>query len=275
MRIWTRCLRKSWCCVKSLRLSRKSSKTLKDERGIQINTLKNYTRWPLAIMRDLRWTEKDREGYRRSDKTFELHRLTPLGKERAQSLEHSVDLRVDQLDQLPFDQKRALSRHAHFAMMERAGFDLTSVADQLRQEEGTLREALRALGVAQDRPLLFSPFQSFSITDSIAIFPTPAMARVGRSDDAVLDGADVGRGSRDHLFVAPTFVASNAEAEGSELDDLKAELRAIRGARSTLDTAARAFARKAAAPIPRHNSTLWWHIFCNCWDSRATTRGLG
>ena len=216
---------------------------LKGELGIQINTLKNYTRWPLAIMRDLRWTEKDREGYRRSYKTFEIHRLTPLGKERARNLEHSVDLRVDQVERLPFDQKRALSRHAHFAMMERAGFDVTSVEGELRQLEGTLREALHALGVVQDRPVLFSPFQSLSIADSIAIFPSPAAAPAGRSDEAVLDGTDVGRGSRDHLFVAPIFVATDAEAEASGLDELKAQLRAFWEAHPTPDAAARAFAK--------------------------------
>lgn len=221
---------------------KKALEILKNQRGIKINTLKNYTRWPLAVMRDLRWTAKDFEGYRRSEKSFEVHRLTPLGKEQAQRLEHSVDLRVDQVDRLPFDQKRALSHHAHFTMMERAGFDLSSVANQLRKIEGTQRQALHALGVELDRPLLFSPFQSLSIADSTAIFPNPAIAPAERPDDAVLDGPDVGRGSRDHLFVAPTFVASNSEAEESELDDLKAELRAFRAAHPTLYIAAQAFA---------------------------------
>jgi len=215
---------------------------LRDERGIQINTLKNYTRWPLAIMRDLRWTKKDREAYRRGNRTFEIHRLTSLGMERAQSVEHSVDLRADQVDQLPLDQKRALSRHAHFAMMERAGFDLSSVAEQLRQAEGTLREALRALGVAQDKPLLFSPFQSLSIADSSEIFPTPEGTPIRRSDEVVLEGTNVGRGSRDHLFVVPTYVRGDTEAGGSDLDDLRAELRAFHGACPTLDAAAYEFA---------------------------------
>lgn len=215
---------------------------MKAQRGIQINTLKNYTRWPLAIMRDLGWTTKDREAYRRSNKTFELHRLTSLGEERAQSLEYWVDLRVDQVDQLAFDQKRALCRHAHFAMMERAGFDLSSVADQLRKEESVRQEALNALGLPSDRPLLFSPFQSLSIADSSAIFSTPAATPRKRPDDAIPDGSDVGRGSRDHLFVVPTFVARNAKTDGSHLDELRAELRAFLADHLTLNKAARAFA---------------------------------
>ncbi len=222
--------------------TRKALENLKNELGIQINTLKNYTRWPLAIMRDLHWTQKDREGYRRGNRTFELHRLTPLGKERAQDLEHSVDLRIDQVDLLPFDQKRALSRHAHFSMLERGGFDLSSVTDQLRQEEGAFREALRSMGVAQDRPLLFSPFQSLSIADSSAIFPSSGAALAGRSAVVVPDKTYVGRGPRDHLFVTPDFVRNEAEAEGSDLNELKTELHVFMDAGGTLDAAAQDFA---------------------------------
>ena len=214
---------------------------LHDERGVQVNTMQNYTRWPLAIMRDLRWTEKDREAYRRGNRSFVIYRLTPLGKELAQRLVHSVDLRVDQVDQLPFDQKRALSRNAHFLMMKRSGFDLSSVRDQLRQEEDTLRAALHGLGVTQDRPILFSPFQSLSIADTTALFPPATEASARRSDEVVVERTHVGRGPRDHLFVAPIFVESCAEVEGADLDVLKAELRGLRETFRTLDAAAEAF----------------------------------
>ena len=220
---------------------------LRRQRRVQINTLRNYTRWPLAVLRDLEWTKKDRESYRRGNGTFVIHRLTRRGKERARRLEHSVDLRVDQVDHLTFNQKRALSRHQHFAMMEGAGFDLSSVANQLRKEESTVRQALRALNLAYDRPLLFSPFQSLSITDSIAIFPSQKVTPAGRSFEPVLDRTDVGRGSRDHLFVVPTFVNSDAEAEGAELDRLKHELLAFGDAHSPIDAAARAFAERHRA----------------------------
>ena len=215
---------------------------LKEARGIQINTLRNYTRWPLAVLRDLGWTERDREPYRRSNKTFEIHRLTALGKERAHSLKGAVDLRVNQVDRLPFNQKRALSRHAHFSMMERTGFDVSSVAEQLQRDEETRREALRKLRLPEDKPILFSPFQTLSIADLSEIFPQPEAAPAGLSMQEVIDGTNVGRGSRDHLFVAPTFVASKTEAEGVDLTALKAELRSLRNAHLSADAAAQAFA---------------------------------
>jgi Arc/MetJ family transcription regulator len=224
------------------RAIKEALEALRDKLGIQINTLKNYTRWPLAVMRDLGWTEKSGESYRRIKKTFEVHRLTPLGKERAQGLDHSIDLRADQVGELPFEQKRALSRHAHFEMMDRAGFDISTVADQLRADEKMLQETLRVLDLPGGRPLLFSPFQALSIADSSAIFPTQTAAPAGGAVQAVLDGTNVGRGSRDHLFVEPAFVESTAEAEGSELDTLKEELEGLWEAHPTLEEAAQAFA---------------------------------
>ena len=215
---------------------------LKEARGIQIDTLRNYTRWPLAVLRDLGWTEKDREPYLRNNKTFEIHRLTALGKERAHGLKGAVDLRVDQVDQLSSSQKHALSRHAHFSMMERTGFDVSSVTEQLQRDEETRREALRKLRRPEDKPILFSPFQSLSIADLSEIFPRPAAAPTGRSMQEVIDGTNVGRGTRDHLFVAPTFVASKTEAEGVDLTALKAELRSLRKVHLSANAAARAFA---------------------------------
>lgn len=215
---------------------------LKKARGIQINTLRNYTRWPLAVLRDLGWTEKDREPYRLSNKTFDIHRLTALGKERAHGLKGAVDLRVDQVDRLSSRQKHALSRHAHFSMMERTGFDVSSVTEQLQRDEETRREALRKLRLPEDKPILFSPFQSLSIADLSEIFPQPEAAPAERSMQEVIDGTNVGRGPRDHLFVEPTFVASKTEAEGVDLTPLKAELRSLQNVHLSADTAAQAFA---------------------------------
>ena len=240
--------------------AKQALEALQMERGIQVTTLRNYTRWPIAILRDLGWTEKDREPYRKGNKTFEVHRLTPLGKEKAQILEEMADLRIDQVDQLPFAQKRALSRHAHFAMMERAGFDLASVSDQLQRDETARREALTTLGISNGEAVLFSPFQALSIKDSSDIFPTPEAAPVGRSVQAVIDGTDIGRGSRDHLFVEPTFVESEAEAEGAEVNALKAELLSFHERHSSLRRAAQAFAESRRRDIQGQFYPLITHL---------------
>lgn len=215
---------------------------LKEERGIQINTLRNYTRWPLAVLRDLGWTEKDKEPYRSSNKTFEVHRLTLKGKARALSLFDTVDLRVDQVESLNFNQKRALSRRAHFSMMERSGFDLTSVESELHADQDLVYSALKALDVPIDKPILFSPFQSLSVADSSSIFPAPDTLSAQPHAQEKVEGIEVGRGSREHLFVIPKYVESHTDDNDGDLIGLRQELEQFARSTSTLDDAAIAFA---------------------------------
>lgn len=237
-------------------------KAVEAKRGIQTNTLRNYTRWPIAVLRDLGWAEKGRVSYRESNNSFQVHRLTALGKQKAQLLEKMVDLRIDQVDLLTFDQKRALSRHAHFAMLERAGFDLASVAQQLQRDEETTREALRALGIQEEKPILFSPFQALSIEDSSAIFPAPQAAPIGRTVPAVIGGQNMGRGSRDHLFVKPKFVVSSeAETDSAELHTLKAQLLYYKDKYSSLQSAAHAFANSRRKDRQAQFYPLVTHFF--------------
>lgn len=215
-----------------------------NQRRVQVTTLRNYTRWPIAIMRDLGWTVKEREPYRESSRTFEIHRLTSYGKQIAENLESAFDIRVADLDQLPSDEKHALCRHAHFAMLERSGFDLTTMSDQLREEEHAYRDARRALGAPENVPLLFSPLQSLSVSDSTAIFShhgTPSV--VGRPRQVEVRGTDSGR-SASHLFVSPTLVSREVEVDQdeSDLDQLRTTLRRLHRDAANSLAAATAFA---------------------------------
>ena len=217
--------------------------TVGQARGVEINTLKNYTRWPIGIMRDLGWVTKGKEPFRNAGGSINLLYLTQAGLKLAQSLEQAVDLRVDQIDGLTFEQKRALSRHAHFAMMERTGFDVSSVVGQLKQDEGTLRGALKTLGIPQGKPILFSPFQTLSVANSREFFSMSDIPPSECPGQEISDGVDVGRGRQDHLFVTPTFVTGRANFEGTELETLKTELCAVRKEHPSINEAARSFAQ--------------------------------
>ena len=210
---------------------------LSEELGIQINTMKNYTRWPLAVMQTLGWTSKEREpGSRR-----EVHRLTPLGAQTADRVARSVDIRADQVDELSLEQRRSLSRHVHFSMLGRSGFDVASTGYSLQAEKALLRSALRTLGASLDHPMLYSPFQSLSVEDSLAVFPSTE-SRPERLDAPKAEaGTIVGRGSRDHLFVAPVLVNQVADV-GDELGQLRSELVSYMDAAPSLRNAARSFA---------------------------------
>lgn len=202
----------------------KALEEVKASRGVQINTLRNYTRWPIAVLRDLGWAEKCRHSCRKNNRTFEIHRLTQLGINQAQWLGEAVDVRVDQVDSLTFDQKRVFARKSHFSMMERSGFDITSVSGQLQAESGALKSVLKELNIPEDREILFSPFQSLSASDIINIFQTPKQFYKKELIKKVTDGKIIGRGRRDELFVRPNFIEVDTMQEEKESDKVKAEL---------------------------------------------------
>ena len=191
------------------------------DQDVQVNTLKNYTRWPIAAMRDLGWTVKARLRYRRDGKPFEVHQLTETGKDVARRVSASADLRLDQVETLPFEERAAVSIHSHYRMLERAGFNLAPVNQKLEEQEAALHRALTRLGVPQGRPLLFSPFQSLSIADIARIFPSSEIAASTKEGDVATPGPVEGRGSRDHLFVEPRFVPQAHEVGNSETRELE------------------------------------------------------
>lgn len=180
---------------------------LSEELNIQINTLKNYTRWPIAIMRDCGWTEKCPLKFRKSNSTFEAHMLTEKGRAVAKRIATSHDLRVDQIDVLPFEEKSAISFRSHYNMLERAGFDLETVRGKLAIQETVFDRTLDRLKIERGKPFIFSPFQSLSVSDIKKIFPASEEAIKAQSREAiVISGRVVGRGIHDHLFVKPQFV---------------------------------------------------------------------
>ena len=212
------------------------------EQNVQANTLKNYTRWPIAVMRDLGWTEKARRSFQNGGKSFEVHQLTETGRRVADGVSASADLRLDQVDQLPLETKAIVSIHAHYRMLERAGFDLELVNPKLKQQEQALGRALSMLGIPQGRPLLFSPFQSLSIADIRMIFPPSEMTVLVEDKKAAASGTVVGRDSRQHLFVEPKFVSQLREGGDIETAGLKEQLRALRERHPSASNAATEFA---------------------------------
>ena len=155
---------------------------------------------------------------------FEVHRLTTKGRLIAKRLFSSHDLRLDHVERLPFEEKAAVSVHAHYRMLERAGFDLESVNTRLEQDKQVLGRALSQIQVPSEHTLLFSPFQSLSIMDIADIFPSSEPTEFIKKDDATSSGLVVGRGSREHLFVKPTFTQHLNEVLDSETSDLEKEL---------------------------------------------------
>jgi hypothetical protein len=262
------CLSKLVSLVSKARTNDRSIKSLLADvattRGIQINTLQNYTRFPIAIMRDCGWTEKARFHYSNSNQTFEVHRLTVKGKELAKRLSSSTDIRIDQLNNMSDSQRTALIIHSHYQMLGRAGFDLASVADMLTQNRPAFLEALDSLGASHDQPLLFSPFQSLSVSEIKRIFPAaPTNENVGLQRIASLETTPSGRDSRDHLFVTPRFVTglNHSTAQDAATIILRTKLTDLHKAYRTEKEAAQAFVVSRSSDTRTQFYPLISHLF--------------
>lgn len=193
------------------------------QRKTQINTLHNYTRWPIAVLRDCGWAQKATASYRDGTQ-FEVFRLTAEGERVAQRVSRAFDIRLDQIDKLPLPEKTALSLEAHYAMLGRAGFELAPVVPRLESLLSAREASRRRLGIPSGCELLFSPFQSLSVTDIQAIFPSEKAELIDTQGERDLLLATVGRGSRDHLFVRPILVPTISEGIGEGVDAVKREL---------------------------------------------------
>lgn len=232
-----------------------------DARKIQVNTLQNYTRWPIALLRDLGWATRGATRFRDGRKYRTFH-LTDKGRALAVRVGGCVDLRVDDAAQLAPDELKALAVVAHFRMLERSGFDIEPVGERIAEAEAIAAPVLGRLGT-DGRNLLFSPFQSLSLDDIAAAFPgrvqTVQVEEVagGAAGAAAPNG---GRDDRSHLFVHPNMVAAEGAGAGGP-DALKAELAGLLDAHGKIDVAAAAFAENHARDTQTAFYPLVTHLF--------------
>jgi hypothetical protein len=227
-------------------------------RSIQINTLQNYTRWPIAVLRDSGWVEpfQARLGDGRKYKVFAL---TESGREIATMLESAIDLRLSDVEALTQEVRDAVALVAHFRMLDRAGFDIAPIQDRV---DKALMVTVATLPLLSDtrRAILFSPFQSLALDDVQRAFPGHrASVRVDKAVETAA-AALGGRDDRSHLFVAPRLVAVAREAS-AEADALRDELRNLLRTNPDPREVAKLFCRRHAQDTKEVFYPLVTHLF--------------
>ncbi len=229
-------------------------------RKIQVNTLRNYTRWPIAVLRDLGWATRGSAKFGNGRK-YGTFLLTDKGQVLAERVKVAVDLRVNDANKLAPEERAALAVVAHFRMLERSGFDITPLEDRIAEAEAIVAPVFNRLGT-DGRNLLFSPFQSLSLDDIAVAFPARDQAvqvQAGAARVAVATAPD-GRDDRSHLFVHPSMVATEGAGTNGP-DALRAELRALRESYGTIDAAAAAFAANHTGDTQTAFYPLITHLF--------------
>jgi hypothetical protein len=133
---------------------------------IQLNTLRNYTRLPMALLRspDIGWGQEERLAnlYGRSTPGI---RLTALGLHDANWLETAHDIRESDLENYSLDERACFANFSYYTMLARAGVDPSHFALEMKRAEVGCASMLDELCGNAAELLLYSPVQQAS--DSI------------------------------------------------------------------------------------------------------------
>lgn len=127
--------------------------------GIQENTMKNYTRFPISVLEYCGWIEKESNKTVYS-KTIKLMKLTDKGKQLVQDLDLYHDERIALFQKRKDKLKKAMANLGFYQMLDRSGYEIDSVLSDLQKYVDELNKA----GV--DGKILFSPYQTIKKSDA-------------------------------------------------------------------------------------------------------------
>lgn len=122
---------------------------------IQINTMKNYTRFPISVLTYCGWFEKVRKNILYPNgRNMVILKMTQYGREKAEWLKRVLDIRTEHFEKMDEAVKPAMIRLGFYTMLQRANFDVTPVYDSIAKDSVALNKHI------DDKELLFSPYQT-------------------------------------------------------------------------------------------------------------------
>jgi hypothetical protein len=196
--------------------------------NIQINTLHNYTRFPLGVLRWAGWTKPER-----AIGLFDV--LTIEGIRLAEELGNYYDIRAKDLINFASTEIDAFLQLATYRMLERAGYESHTELDSL---EGQCETIMTKLKIENTKLILFSPFQEWNPKDIDRLYPAihsacvtatevnpgtdavrPGRPLMGEAGHVRLEGAKAGKF---HGNKYPDIIARIEHRCGSEGQDVEA-----------------------------------------------------
>ncbi len=132
--------------------------------GVQVNTLHNYTRFPLGVLRWAGWTRPERDSG-----IFDV--LTTEGARVAASIKDSYDVRAKDLSSYPPAEVDGFLRVATYRMLGRSGYSLIGLTEPIETMEAKCKRVLDGLGIRDTKRTLFSPFQECDPQRINPLFP--------------------------------------------------------------------------------------------------------
>ena len=149
----------------------------------------NCTRLPIALMKSCKWVKpvRNRSLY---GKSLQCLQITQHGVETYERIKNMYDLRLDRYNDFDPQIQHSLIRLGTYSMLQRAGYDLSSINDTLNADKELCADIL------EGRELLFSPSQTI---------------RRNKVEEAL--GIQLGIGDESQRTIA-TFESAVAEREG-------------------------------------------------------------
>lgn len=149
---------------------------MSEDIGIQINTMQNYTRFPLAILTYCGWFDRiTTKIYYPDGRPTVMFKLTDYGRQRADELEAAYDVRLSSYESQESETQKALIRMGFFTMLQRANFDISPAIAQIALDKRVLYNEIK------DKDVLFSPYQTIRPEVADAAL---SVTQQRRSDDA-------------------------------------------------------------------------------------------
>jgi hypothetical protein len=128
---------------------------MSEQIGIQVNTMENYTRFPLAVLLYCKWFMRIRtkQFYPDGSPTV-MYRITKYGQAKVTEIESSIDIRLSDYEAEQPEKQKSLIRMGFFTMLQRANFDISPAIAQIAADKKVLRNEIN------DKTVLFSPYQT-------------------------------------------------------------------------------------------------------------------
>ena len=125
---------------------------LSKELNIQINTLRNYTRFPMAALKYTKWVEEKNITIYKG--TRKMLSLTEKGKETIEWIENAENILLPDIEDETVEVINSYNRIGFFEMLERAECDIQPVTDKIASDQITLETK------HNQKHILYSPYQT-------------------------------------------------------------------------------------------------------------------
>lgn len=127
--------------------------------NVQVNTLENYTRFPIGVLNSsvTGWAESKslEEIY---DRKMVGLKLTDYGFQTAKALDLTADIRICDFQDARMNDRVHFSRFAYYSLLYRAGLRQSDFLLELDSSSIESRSLIERLGIASPSSFIFSPF---------------------------------------------------------------------------------------------------------------------